>query len=763
MKQRLKIEVRGIVQGVGFRPFVYRLAQRLGLTGHVRNSACGIAIEVQGTADGVASFLRDLPEQAPPMARLVEIVPSALAPEPDEAAFAILESTHEGRAATLIAPDIASCADCVRELFDRNGRRFRYPFLNCTNCGPRFTITRSVPYDRAQTSMAGFTMCPLCQGEYDDPANRRFHAQPNACAVCGPQLELVDRKGTRQAGEPIAATIRLLRQGRIVSIKGLGGFHLAVDATQPAAVAELRQRKHRGEKPFALMLADVAQASQLCDVTAEEAAVLTSPQRPIVLLRRRSTAFDALAPDGNLLGVFLPYTPLHHLLVGETGLPALVMTSANLTDEPIAIDNQEALSRLGEIADFFLLHNRDILLRCDDSVVRVIGDKTHFARRSRGFVPSPIALPKSGPSILAVGGELKNAICLSRGAEAFCGQHIGDLESLSASDFFEESIAHFKDILDVEPETIAHDLHPAYLATQWAQREQQAGRTLRLVGVQHHHAHIAGCMVENQLTGPVIGVALDGTGFGTDGQAWGGEVLIAEFAEFRRAAHLAYAPMPGRVQCIHEPWRMAVSYLWQAFGEDWRSHLPAAVGARFAPRETKLIEQMLGSGMRLPLTSSCGRLFDAVAALALSRSRVSYEAQAAIALEACCGPPGKGCGYPFGLRDGDCLQIETAPMFAALCADLDQGVPAATISRRFHAGLIDALTDVVIRVARRTSLKQVCLSGGSFQNAHLLTGLDARLTAAGLAVFTQIQVPCGDGGLSLGQLTVAAATRRSNL
>jgi hydrogenase maturation protein HypF len=755
MNQRLKIEVRGIVQGVGFRPFVYRLAHRFALTGNIRNSEAGVSIEVQGPEDDISSFLSALPAEAPPLARLIEIATTSLALQ-DDSAFSILASTHSGRASTLISPDIATCADCITEMLDPANRRYLYPFINCTNCGPRFTITRSVPYDRRQTSMASFTLCHLCQAEYDDPMDRRFHAQPNACWSCGPQLQLVDRTGTQQPGDPVAEAIRLLELGFIFAIKGLGGFHLAVDATRPEAVRELRRRKNRGDKPFALMVANTSAIKDTCEVTAEDAELLESPQRPIVLLRKISEIYNTLASDGNHLGVFLPYTPLHHLLVGNDGLSALVMTSGNLSDEPIAIDNDEAVSRLNCIADFFLVHNRDILLRCDDSVIRRIGNKPQFARRSRGFVPSPILLKAQVPPILAVGGELKNTISLAREATVFVGQHIGDLESLSAYDFFQESIAHFQDILEVRPEIIAHDLHPSYLATQWAQRQYKQYPGIRLVGVQHHHAHIASCMAENQLTGQVIGVALDGTGYGTDGQAWGGEVLTTDLQHFQRAAHFAYVPMPGGVQVIHEPWRMAVSYLWQTFGEDWQRHIPASLLASFPSQSLRLVEQLLRGSTRLSLTSSCGRLFDAVAALTLSRTHVTYEAQAAIALEACCDSRENLGSYSFSIREGDCLQMETAPLFVALANDLQRGIHPGIIGRRFHNGLVDVLTTVVCRIAQRTTLQNVCLSGGSFQNAYLSDGLERKLTAAGFTVFTHTQVPPGDGGLSLGQLVIAA-------
>lgn len=751
MNQRLRIEVRGIVQGVGFRPYIYRLAHRFHLAGSIHNSESGASIEIQGLRHDIDSFLQTLPAEAPPLARLLEIETSELELR-QESGFTIAESARSSRANTLISPDIATCNNCLSELFDPENRRFLYPFVNCTNCGPRFTIVRGVPYDRSQTSMASFPLCADCQAEYDDPLDRRFHAQPNACWECGPRVELVDADGTAQPGNAIAEAAQRLREGHILAIKGLGGFHLAVDATQAAAVQKLRQRKGRGQKPFAVMVMDTSAANKLCIVEEEDAALLESPQRPIVLLRKRSALFDAVAPDGNHLGIFLPYTPLHHLLLAQEGLSVLVMTSANRSDEPIAIDNREALARLGGIADFFLLHNRDILLRCDDSVVKRVIGKTQFARRSRGFVPTPVPLRKAVPVILAVGGELKNTICLSRGRYAFPGQHIGDLQELSAYEFFQESIAHFQDILEVRPEVIAHDLHPSYLATKWA--TSQSGH--RLVGVQHHHAHIASCMADNDLEGRVIGIALDGTGYGTDGQIWGGEILVADLKDFQRAAHLAYTPMPGGDKAVQEPWRMAASYLWQAFGEDWKRALPASALAHFPARSLPVIEQLLRGKMTMPQTSSCGRLFDAVAALVCNRMTVSYEAQAAIVLESICDPGMEDEAYPFAITDAECMRIETKPLFVALTEDLQKGTAPGVISRRFHNGLAQVLTEATCRIAQQTGLTRVCLSGGSFQNAVLSEEMKHRLGKAGLNVFTHSQVPPGDGGLSLGQLAVAA-------
>ena len=751
MNQRLKIEVRGIVQGVGFRPYVYRLAHRFGLVGNILNSETGVSIEIQGAVGAVLSFMEALPAEAPPLARVLEVESSEMNLL-DESSFVILESTRSGSAATLISPDIATCPDCIREFFDPADRRYLYPFINCTNCGPRFTIVRSIPYDRTNTSMASFTMCQRCQSEYDDPFDRRFHAQPNACWDCGPQLQLVDRSGAPMEGDPMDVAIQLLQRGHILAVKGIGGFHLAADAFNPLTVQELRRRKGRQEKSFAIMVAGLATAQELCSVDEGGAALLESPQRPIVLLPKISSRLDYAAPGVSHLGIFLPYTPIHHLLVGSHGLRALVMTSGNLSEEPIAIDNDEALDRLTGLADFFLLHNRKILLRCDDSVVRRIAGKTQFACRSRGFVPSPILLGEPVPPILAVGGELKNAICLSRDRLAFVGQHIGDMEELSAYNFFRESIRHFEDTLEVTPHIVAHDLHPAYLSTQWAKGQHN----VRLVGVQHHHAHIASCMAENHLSGPVIGIALDGMGYGTDGNAWGGEVLIATYKSFRRAAHFAYTPMPGGAQAIREPWRMAVSYLWQPFGSEWRTRCPPALLSNVPESSLRFVEQLLRNGSLSQLTSSCGRLFDAVAALACNRTEATYEAQAAITLETCCDPSTGVGAYPFSLSMSECLQIDAGPLFVALTDDISHNISPGILSRRFHNGLVKILAEVVNSVAQESGLHDICLSGGSFQNRVLSEDLETSLSMKGFNVFTQTQVPCGDGGLSLGQLMVAA-------
>ncbi len=761
MQTRQRITVSGIVQGVGFRPHVYRLANRYGLSGHVENTGSGVAIEVQGPETTIAEFVRSLEFEAPPLARIASLCMEQTACA-EEMGFTILASdasaladTLIAPADTLIAPDAASCPDCLRELFDPADRRYGYPFLNCTNCGPRFTILRHIPYDRRNTSMAAFPMCPACQAEYDDPLSRRFHAQPNACWECGPQLALLDAQGNTLAGDPIDGTVELLRQGSIVAIKGLGGFHLAVDATNTTAVAELRRRKRRFEKPLAVMVPDLRRAEDFCIVHPQDRASLESVERPIVLMRDRPGRRlpEAIAPRSPDLGVFLPYTPVQHLIFARGAFAALVMTSANLSEEPICIDNDEATERLSGIADFFLLHNRDILLRCDDSIVRNLQGQTSILRRSRGFVPVPIALQHEVRNTLAVGGELKNAACMTKGRDAFLGQHVGDLENLAAFDFFQESIAHLEGILRWRPSVIAHDLHPGYLSTQWTLQQ----RDVPTVAVQHHHAHIASCMAENHLSSPVIGIVLDGTGYGTDGQVWGGEILIADFSGFRRAAHLAYVQMPGAAQAIVEPWRMAVAHLLGA-GEDCFE-----AGRRFLTTvpcgHVDVARRMAEQGIRSPLTSSCGRLFDAVAALIGLRTKANFEAQAAMELEACCEDELDQLDageYPFSIKEGESLEIGTGPLFQRIVADLNNGVSRETISSRFHSGLVSMLADLACRISRETGIRDVCFSGGCFLNARLTLGLDRLLRSRGLHIYKHSQVPCGDGGLSLGQALIAS-------
>ncbi|RMG45251.1 MAG: carbamoyltransferase HypF [Acidobacteria bacterium] len=752
MLTRRRILVRGIVQGVGFRPFLFRLADRLRLSGTVRNSSAGVAIEVQGRAADVERFLERLPREAPRLALILGIESEPLDPDPGLDGFRIVPSTAGEPRHALLLPDVALCDDCLSELRDPNDRRHRYPFINCTNCGPRFTIARDIPYDRPLTAMADFPMCRACEREYRDPEDRRFHAQATCCPACGPHVRLVDRDGRPVAAvDPIAEAARRLAGGAVLAIKGLGGFHLAADALDAGAVGRLRERKRRVAKPFAVMLDSLDTARRFVVVSPEAERLLRSPQAPIVLLPRRPDCpvVREVAPGTRELGVFLPYTPLHRLLFDTGHFRALVMTSGNLSEEPIACGNEEALRRLRGLADAFLLHDREILHRCDDSVVRPVRGIARPLRRSRGYVPVPVPLPWRAPPVLGVGGELKNTVCFLREDLAFPSQHIGDLENLETFGFFREAIEHLGRLLGTEPRVIAHDQHPDYLSTVWARRQ---GAGARRVPVQHHHAHVAACMAENGLEGgPVIGIALDGAGYGPDGTIWGGEILIADYERFERAAHLEPLPLPGGDAAVREPWRMAIAWL--------ERHLDGGVeGLRLPPFERLPPERVaavrrLAASRRVPMTSSCGRLFDAVAALAGLRLRISFEAQAAIELEMAIERAGNPPPYPFAVEDG---VISPRPTLAALLEDVRRGRPPGLIARRFHDGLLEALLVAARRLRRRTGIGRVALSGGCFQNAYLSERLEEELEREGFEVFVHRHVPAGDGGLSLGQAAVAA-------
>jgi hydrogenase maturation protein HypF len=751
---RKAIDVSGIVQGVGFRPFVYRLAHECQLTGFIANTPAGVTIEVQGEAGDIARFLERFPAEIPPLAKITGLVPRDAEPQSD-AAFRIVPSRLDAPPRALISPDVAVCSDCLREMMNPRDRRFRYPFINCTNCGPRFTIIRDIPYDRARTSMASFQMCAACQAEYDDPANRRFHAQPNACWDCGPQLYLWLADGSQvNTAEPIREAARLIEQDSIVAVKGLGGFHLACNARSEAAVQLLRERKRRVEKPFAVMIRRIEDIERFCTVDDASRKLLLSFERPIVLLPSRQDAglASSIAPRNRFLGVFLPYTPLHHLLFSSGKFDALVMTSANLSEEPLAIDNQEAVQRLRGVSDAYLVHDRDILRRCDDSVVRMAAGRKQIFRRSRGFVPVPVPLERDSQPILAVGGELKNTICVVRGSEAFLSQHIGDLENLESYGFFGEAVEHLERILEIRPRIIAYDLHPDYFSTKWARA--QGG--VELVGVQHHHAHIASCMAENHLDGKVIGIALDGTGYGTDGAIWGGEVLLADGADFRRAAHFEYVALPGGAAAIHEPWRVAVSYLTSHYGKEL-SGLDLPFLKAIHPRRLQVVQQMIDREIHSPRTSSCGRLFDAVAALAGIRSTVNYEAQAAIELEMAAYESTDGGAYPFDLiPDWPLWRIGTLSLFQCMLRDIRRRESVADISRRFHAGLAALFVELAEKIREQNNLNRVCLSGGCFQNALLFQLLVDNLREKSFDVYFHSEVPTGDGGISLGQALVAA-------
>ena len=748
-----QIRVKGIVQGVGFRPYVYQLAGRFKLCGHVANTAAGVRIHVEGPQTDIAAFLASIPAEAPPLAQITD-VDATDAPTEGFQRFEIIASRDESAKSALISPDVSICDDCLKEMLSPRDRRFRYPFINCTNCGPRYTIIEDIPYDRPQTSMARFRMCPRCQAEYDDPENRRFHAQPNACPVCGPHVQLLDGSGqASDTKDPINTVVDLLQQGRIVAIKGLGGFHLAVDAENEPAVARLRQRKHREEKPLALMAYDGDHIRRFAHLDDEEMAVLASPQRPILLLAKRAdqALAPSVAPHNRYFGVMLPYAPLHYLLLEKT-FAALVMTSANLSEEPIAIANHEAVERLTGIADAFLVHNRDIYLRCDDSIVRKTAGVTRFIRRARGYVPTPVFLNHTPPPVLACGAALKNTVCLTKEDRAFVSQHIGDLENLATYAAFRDTIAHLQRILDITPQAIACDLHPDYLSTRYATEQSD----LPVIQVQHHHAHIVSAMAENHLDGRVIGLAFDGTGYGPDGTIWGGEVLLAEHGRYERAAFLEPLPMPGGAAAIKAPWRMAISYLYQAFGNGFRD-LDLPFMAAVDPKQADILVAMMQQALNAPLTSSMGRLFDGIAALIGLRSSVAFEGQAAMELEMIAASEAAS-PYDFGWHASDeGLRIPTAPIIQGVVTDIRHGQSNAHISRRFHTTLVHLFTDLCSHLRRQTDLDRVVLSGGTFQNAILLEELSRSLAKSGFAVYTHRLVPPNDGGISLGQAVAAGA------
>jgi hydrogenase maturation protein HypF len=764
---RTAVRVEGVVQGVGFRPFVYTLATGLGLTGLVGNDLDGVFVEVEGPLAAVSEFLLLLERDAPPLARIERVTTRAITPR-RSASFAIAASEAAappgpdgaaGRRRTLVSADTATCADCLRELIDPADRRFGYPFINCTNCGPRFTIVRDVPYDRPLTTMAAFAMCEQCAAEYHDPADRRFHAQPTCCPACGPRLALLDPAGNALDGEPLTRAAELLRQGRVLAVKGLGGYHLAADATCEEAVALLRARKHREDKPFAVMAADLTAARRLAEVDTAAAGLLTSPARPIVLLPRRAEAdlAAATAPGNRQLGIMLPYTPLHHLLLaaaaqdrqaGQAASRPMVLTSGNVSDEPIVYRDEEALARLGGIADAFVVHDRAIHIRTDDSVARAFRGRPMLLRRSRGYVPEPVVVASGFPRhVLACGAELKNTFCLARDRYVFVSHHIGDLENAETLRSFTEGIEHFRRLFDVDPQVVAHDLHPEYLSTKYAVELAETS-PVRLEGVQHHHAHIASCLADNGADGPVIGVAFDGTGFGTDDTIWGGEFLAADLTGFERGGHLAPVPMPGGAAAIRQPWRMAAAYLGAS-----AEHLDVA---RRHQASWPAILAMARRGVNSPPTSSAGRLFDAAAAILGVRDAINYEGQAAVELEQLADPAETGA-YPAALEAGHPFQARGSDLLHGVIDDLTSGVPAPVIAARFHHGVAALIEAGCLAMRDRYGLDAVALSGGVFQNLLLLHATVGRLEARGFRVLVHSRVPCNDGGISLGQAVVAAA------
>ncbi len=750
----LLITIHGVVQGVGFRPFVYRLAHRLGLTGTVVNNGNGVHIRICGPAERLDLFIIALNTEAPPVARIVRIETQPTEPAVTDTEFRILPSTQGLRSRTQIAPDIALCNDCLAEIFDPNNRRFQYPFTNCTNCGPRFSIVERIPYDRPNTSMRVFPLCEACSREYHDPMDRRFHAQPNACPVCGPRLSWHDHLGRPIKGDCLDLAASALAEGRVVAIKGLGGFHLAVDAGSAPAVATLRARKHRPAKPLAIMVKDLVTAARFCRFSPEEAALLSSPEHPIVLLDCREDAALAaeVAPGLGILGVMLPYTPLHHLLLNRPQAPeALVMTSGNRSEEPICIGNDEALQRLQGLADFFLLHNRDIVTRVDDSVARIMAGTIRLLRRARGYSPVPILLRHPTEDIVACGAEMKNSFCIVRNREAYLSQHIGELTSPEAFDFYRESIDHLQTVLEVVPERSACDLHPDYLSSRYAY-----GLNIPCCPVQHHHAHTGAVMAEQGLAGPVLSIVLDGTGYGSDGTVFGGEIYWADRSTFRRLGHLSQLLLPGGDRAAKEPWRMALALLYQGLGPPAfiESNQPPALLAIAADKK-QLLGQMMTKRLNCPQTSSCGRLFDGVSALLGLCLESNYEGQAAMLLEhqaTLAAADAVSEAYPLSLLDEAGMGIiDSAPLGSLILRDLAANVPIPEIAHRFHLWLIDSLVALLETLRRQTQLSEVVLSGGCMQNKLLFETLVQRLNRQRFSVFSGHLVPMNDGGIALGQ------------
>ena len=764
------------MQGVGFRPYVYRLATSLALDGFVLNDARGVLIEAEGASVAIDELLGRLAAEAPPLATVERLSTTELAPG-GERGFTIAVSDDAREPAALVAPDTATCGDCLAELADPADRRFRYPFVNCTNCGPRFTIVRGVPYDRALTTMAGFAMCALCRGEYEDPGNRRFHAEPNACPACGPTARLVDSAGQPVGGargDAVAAAAGALAEGAIVAVKGLGGYHLACRADDERAVATLRSRKHREDKPFALMVESLDVARELVELSPAAQALLESRARPIVLAPRRPGArvAEAVAPRSRELGLMLPYSPLHHLLVAPTrptfdphvGLNvgpasesgagvALVMTSGNVSDEPIVFRDDDALARLEGIADLFLVNDRPIHTRTDDSVLRAgPGDaRPLMLRRSRGYVPASLDLPlEAARPLLACGAELKSTFCVAKGRRAWVGHHIGDLRNYETLEAFMEGIEHFERLFAVAPELVAHDLHPDYLSTAYAVEREG----VELIAVQHHHAHLAACLAEHGETGPAVGAIYDGTGYGPDGTVWGGELLLGDLAGFTRIGHLSPVRLPGAERAVREPWRMACAWLVAESGEE--PVLPPALAGSVEASAWSAVAALALRGFAAPVTTSAGRLFDAVAALCGLPARVNYEGQSAIELEALAEPAERGA-YPLPLlEDGQLIVLDARPTVAAVAAGVVAGAAPGIVSARFHNAVADATARACVRAAAHHATETVVLSGGVFQNRLLLARVEDRLERAGLRVLTPARLPPGDGGIAYGQAAVAA-------
>jgi hydrogenase maturation protein HypF len=752
--QRLRVAVRGAVQGVGFRPFVHKLATELDLAGSVRNSPQGVLIEVEGGREKLDTFLRRLNDEKPPLS-YYQSIESSILDATGTGEFKILASDENGAKIAVVLADAAVCADCLREIEDPIDRRFQYPFTNCTNCGPRYSIIEAVPYDRQNTSMKKFTMCEACNAEYTDPTNRRFHAQPNACPECGPRLAYWDKDGRELSwiDSPFSAAAQAIRDGEIVAVKGLGGFHLIVDARDADAVGELRRRKLRDEKPFAVMFPDLGSIERVCRVGEQERRILASPESPIVLLMKRPDSellCDGIAPGNPYIGAMLPYTPLHHLLLNELGFP-VVATSGNLSDEPICIDESEAVDRLRDIADKFLVHDRPIVRHVDDSIVRIVMGRPAVVRRARGFAPLPVKLAAEVPPGLAVGGHLKNAVAVSNGDQIFVSQHIGDLETGPAYGAFKNVIADLESLLDVHPGTVANDLHPGYLSTGRARTTDR-----KHVPVQHHYAHVLSCMAENEVGPPALGIAWDGTGYGTDGTIWGGEFLRVTENGFDRVAHFHTFPLPGGDAAIREPRRSAIGLLYSIFGANAFEFRHLDTLKAFTTAELNIIDGMLSRGINSPLTSSAGRIFDAVASLIGLRQKIGFEGQAAMQLEFI-ADHGVADRYAFSVEQtNDTAVIDPAEMVRTILREREEHVPDSTIAARFH----NTMAEIMVSIAKLAGEEKIALSGGCFQNKLLAELAITRLRSEGFKVYWHQRIPTNDGGIALGQLVAMAASEQ---
>ncbi len=751
-----RIKIRGRVQGIGFRPFVYRLAHEMSLNGWILNDREGVLIHVEGDCTQISEFIERLKTGRPALASYESLDLDTALPEGIER-FEIRESAEGGEATAIhVQPDIATCQDCLKELFDPTDRRYRYPFINCTNCGPRYTIIRDVPYDRARTTMSEFPMCESCESEYHNPEDRRYHAQPNACPACGPHVTLLDGEGKIvNAPDPIEETVNLLRDGKIVAVKGLGGYHLACDATNDEAVKRLRSRKYREDKPFAVMMPDVKTVKVFCEVHEDEETSLKSFRRPIVLIKKRRVQgkeriAEGVAPHNPRLGVMLPYTPLHHLLFHASKLKVLVMTSGNISQEPIAYDDDDALSRLAPIADFFLIHNRRIERRVDDSVVCSINGAEYPLRRSRGYAPVPINLHRPVREILAVGAELKNTFCIGKDRFAYLSHHLGDLENVETLEAFERGIEDFQRLFHLKPRFVAYDLHPDYLSTKYALRRTD----LRAIGIQHHHAHAGALLAEHALDQPILCFTFDGTGYGDDGTIWGGEVLIADLHAYKRYATLKPVSMPGGNRAIKEPWRMGGAYLDAAFGDALR-HLNIPFLTTLEKRRWGIVRKASQQGLMSPQTTSMGRLFDGVSAVLQIREEVHYEGQAAVELEYAAYMSDDDQTYGFHLIEGTPLLIDYTAMFSDIINDLTMGISKSVIARRFHNTVAGLILKISEKAREDTGLNIIGLSGGCFQNFLLLQQCIEHLGRAGFRVLIHRAVPTNDGGISLGQLVIA--------